>query len=156
MVTITVCPTMRYYPLTMSCEKRPECLSPMKVAPLSLAAFLALVSSEEGFRFVSILKGLATIFLPSSSGRFNDKTACVLGPTPPAARRPLLRDQRQLSVAILLSYGTRPPRCRRRGQEGEAQTRRFVHEALSGHQRSETTHTLLRDSAPCWPKERPR
>ena len=49
MVTITACPTVRYSPLTMSCEKRPACLSPTRVAPLSLAAFLALVSSEEGF-----------------------------------------------------------------------------------------------------------
>jgi hypothetical protein len=38
----------------------------MRVAPLSLAAFLALASSEVGFRVVSILKVLATIFiLPS-------------------------------------------------------------------------------------------
>ena len=65
-VTITFCPTMRYSPLIISCEKRPYCLSPMRVAPLSLAAFLALASSEEGFRVVSILKVLATIFiLPS-------------------------------------------------------------------------------------------
>ena len=34
----------------------------MRVAPLSLAVFLALVSSEEGFRGVCILKALATIF----------------------------------------------------------------------------------------------
>ena len=64
MVTITVCPIMRYSPLTRSCEKRPECLSPTRVAPFSLAAFLALASSEEEFMVVSILKVLATV-LPS-------------------------------------------------------------------------------------------
>src|SRR3712207_4127675 len=64
MVTTTVCPTMWYSPLTMSCEKRPDCLSPMRVASLSLAAFLALASSEEGFMVVFILKVLAAILLP--------------------------------------------------------------------------------------------
>jgi 2-succinyl-5-enolpyruvyl-6-hydroxy-3-cyclohexene-1-carboxylate synthase len=46
MVTITFCPTMRYSPLTMSCEKRPDCSSATRVAPLSLATFLALASSD--------------------------------------------------------------------------------------------------------------
>jgi hypothetical protein len=41
----------------------------MRVAPLSLAAFLALASSEEGFRVVSILKVLATIFILPSIAR---------------------------------------------------------------------------------------
>jgi hypothetical protein len=64
MVTTTVCPAMWYSPLTMSCEKRPDCLLPIRIAPLSLAAFLALVSSEDGFMVVSILKVLAAILLP--------------------------------------------------------------------------------------------
>jgi hypothetical protein len=52
---------------------RADCLSPMRVTPLLLAAFLALLSSEEGFRVVSILKVLATIFfLPSSRGHSTD------------------------------------------------------------------------------------
>ena len=29
-----------------TCEKRPDCLSPTRIAPLSLAAFLSLASSE--------------------------------------------------------------------------------------------------------------
>jgi hypothetical protein len=65
MVTTTLCPTMRYSPLAISCEKRPECSSPTRVAPFSLAAVLALASSEEGATLVSTLKVLATIyFLP--------------------------------------------------------------------------------------------
>ncbi len=38
MVTTTVCPLMRYSPLTNSCEKRPDPSSPASVAPFSLAA----------------------------------------------------------------------------------------------------------------------
>jgi hypothetical protein len=65
MVTITVCPTMRYSPVSDSWEKRPDLSSPTRVAPFSLAALLALASSEEGATLVSTLKVLATIyFLP--------------------------------------------------------------------------------------------
>src|SRR5215208_5625680 len=65
MVTTTVCPTMRYSPLTNSCEKRPDLSSPRRMAPFLLAALLALASSEVGATLVSTLKVLATIyFLP--------------------------------------------------------------------------------------------
>jgi hypothetical protein len=67
MVTTTVRPTIRYSPLTISCEKRPDRSSPRRVASFSLAAFLALASSEEGSTVVAMLKVLATIFfLPCS------------------------------------------------------------------------------------------
>src|SRR3712207_2043815 len=66
---------MRYSPPTISCEKRPECLSPMRVAPFSLATLLALASTESESTSVSMLKVLVTMFfLPSSRGRSNDKT----------------------------------------------------------------------------------
>jgi hypothetical protein len=39
---------MRYSPLTNSWEKRPDPSSPTRMAPFSLAALLALASSEEG------------------------------------------------------------------------------------------------------------
>src|SRR5215208_3044780 len=66
MVTTTVCPTMRYSPLTNSCEKRPDLSSPTRMAPFSLAALLALASSEEGATPVSTLKVLAMLSLTSS------------------------------------------------------------------------------------------
>src|SRR5918995_7316574 len=67
MVTITVRPTIRYSPLTISCEKRPDRSSPRRVASFSLAAFLALASSEEGSKVVAMLRVLATMFfLPCS------------------------------------------------------------------------------------------
>jgi hypothetical protein len=53
-------------PLTNSWEKRPDPSSPTRVAPFSLAAFLALASSEEGETLVSTLKVLAILSLPSS------------------------------------------------------------------------------------------
>jgi hypothetical protein len=62
----TLCPTMRYSPSTDSWEKRPEPSSPMKVASFSLAALLALASSEEGATLVSTLKVLLILWLPSS------------------------------------------------------------------------------------------
>ena len=68
MVTVTVCPTMRYSPVTISCEKRPDSLSPTRVAAFSFAALLALASSESGSIVVSMLKVLAKMFfLPSPS-----------------------------------------------------------------------------------------
>src|SRR5215217_1537812 len=66
MVTTTFCPTMRYSPLTNSWEKRPDPPSPAKMAPFSLAALLALASSEEGETLVSTLKVLKMPFLASS------------------------------------------------------------------------------------------
>ena len=64
-VTITARPTIRYSPLTISWEKRPDRSSPLRVAPFLRAAFLALASSVEGSTVVSRLKVLATIhFLP--------------------------------------------------------------------------------------------
>jgi hypothetical protein len=66
---VTVCPTMRYSPLTRGCEKRPDPSSPRRVAPFSLATLLALSSSEEGSTVVAMLKILTTIlFLPCSRG----------------------------------------------------------------------------------------
>jgi len=53
MVTTTLCPAMRYSPLTNSWEKRPDLSSPTRVAPFSLAALLALASSEVGLTIVS-------------------------------------------------------------------------------------------------------
>jgi hypothetical protein len=67
MVTTTVRPIRRYSPLTISCEKRPEPSSPTRFASFSLAAFLALFSSEEASTVVAMLKVLATMyFLPCS------------------------------------------------------------------------------------------
>jgi hypothetical protein len=66
MVTTTVCPIIRYTPLTISWEKRPDPSSPTRMAPFSLAALLALASSEEGATLVSTLKVLAMLFLTSS------------------------------------------------------------------------------------------
>jgi hypothetical protein len=65
----------------MSCEKRPDCLLPIRIAPLSLAAFLALVSSEDGFMVVSILKVLAAILLPPilARGGLTEKTVSLRG-----------------------------------------------------------------------------
>jgi hypothetical protein len=62
MVTTTVSPSMRYSPLTISCEKRPDLSSPTKVAPFSLAALRALASSLEGETLVSTPKVLAIGF----------------------------------------------------------------------------------------------
>ena len=62
MVTITVRPTMRYWPLTISCEKRPDRSSPTRIAPFSLASLLALASNGSGSTAVSMLKVLATVF----------------------------------------------------------------------------------------------
>ncbi len=66
MLTTTLCPTMRYSPSTDSWEKRPEPSSPTRVASFSLAALLALASSEEGATLVSTLKVLLILWLPSS------------------------------------------------------------------------------------------
>jgi hypothetical protein len=74
MVTIIVCPTIRYSPLTISCEKRPDSLSPTRVAPFSFATLLALASSEKESTGVSMLKVLVTtFFLPSKRGCSNDR-----------------------------------------------------------------------------------
>jgi hypothetical protein len=67
-VTITVRPIMRYSPLIMSCQKRPELSSPTSVTPFSLAALLALASSQEGLAAVSILNVLAMIISRRSYG----------------------------------------------------------------------------------------
>jgi hypothetical protein len=61
MVTITVRPIMRYSPLIMSCEKRPERSSPTSFTPFSLAAFLAHTSNQEGLAEVSNLNVLAML-----------------------------------------------------------------------------------------------
>jgi hypothetical protein len=62
-VTITVRPIMRYSPLNISCEKRPDPSSPTSVTPFSLAALLALASSRVGLAEVSILNVLAMLVL---------------------------------------------------------------------------------------------
>ena len=41
------------------------------------------------------------------------------------------------------------PLGRRRRDEGGIHGKRFVHEALNGHQRLETTHNLSQGSVPC-------
>jgi hypothetical protein len=91
----------------MSCEKHPDCLSPTRVAPLALAAFLALVSSEEGFRDVCILKVLATFFF-----LYHRADTPIIRPRasserdvfpPPGVLRSETNDN---SVAILLTYAT--------------------------------------------------
>ena len=58
-MTITVRPSLRYSPLSILCEKRPERSLPRSVTPFSLAALLALASSKEGFAAVSMLNVLA-------------------------------------------------------------------------------------------------
>jgi hypothetical protein len=75
MVTITVCPCLRYSPLTMLCEKRPEPSFPTSVTPFSLAALLALASSKEELTLapittlnvLAILARLKCYFAESSS-----------------------------------------------------------------------------------------
>jgi len=59
MVTITVGPMMRYSPLSILCEKRPERSLPMSATPFSLPALLALSSSIEGLATVTMLNVLA-------------------------------------------------------------------------------------------------
>src|SRR3712207_1447998 len=83
MVTITLCPTMRYSPLTMLWEKRPESLSPTRAASFSFATLLALASSDRGSIVVSMLKVLATLFLPHllAYGRLNERTGYSPSPT---------------------------------------------------------------------------
>jgi len=67
----------------------------------------------------------------------------------------LLRDQRQLSVTLLPSYG-----IARVLLAGDAKARkcstaqRFVHEGSSDHQRLGTTHSLSQSFAPYWQKGR--
>lgn len=60
-MTITVRPILRYWPLNMSCQKRPELSSPTSVTPFSLAALLALSSNRVGLAEVSILNVLAML-----------------------------------------------------------------------------------------------
>src|SRR5918997_70116 len=80
MVTATACPAMRYSPPTMSCEKRPDCSPPTRVAPFSLATLLALASSEGGSTVVRMMKVLAAIFsLPHSRRCYSGKTSRVPG-----------------------------------------------------------------------------
>ena len=80
MVTTTVCPTMRYSPLTNSWEKRPDPSPPAKMAPFSLAALLALASSKEGATLVSTLKVLAILPRHILWGRRSEgKTTNLLG-----------------------------------------------------------------------------
>jgi hypothetical protein len=70
---------MRYSPLAISWEKRPDRSSPSRVAPFSKAAFFALASSEGGLIIVSRLKVLTTIFfLPHSRECFDGKTVRAL------------------------------------------------------------------------------
>jgi hypothetical protein len=70
MVTITVRPILRYSPLSILCEKRPDLSLPRSVTPFSLAALLALLSSKEELAAVSMLNVLAmpvTFFARSAS-----------------------------------------------------------------------------------------
>src|SRR5215204_3514785 len=59
MVTVTVRPILRYSPLSILCEKRPELSFPASVTPFWLAAFVALANSKEGLAVVSMPNVLA-------------------------------------------------------------------------------------------------
>jgi hypothetical protein len=59
MVTITLRPILRYSPLSILCEKRPERSFPQSVTLFSLAVLFALSSSKEGLASVSMLIVLA-------------------------------------------------------------------------------------------------
>ena len=58
-MTITVRPILRYSPLSIWCEKRPEPSFPASVTPFWLAAFVALAKSKEGLAVVSMPNVLA-------------------------------------------------------------------------------------------------
>ena len=58
-MTISVRPMMRYSPLSILCEKRPERSLPTSDMPFWLATLLALSSSKEGLAAVSMLNVLA-------------------------------------------------------------------------------------------------
>ncbi len=62
----TILPHMRHVPLIRACEKRPNCPSPTRTTPFSLAAFLALASSDGGSSVVYMLKVFVEIFHLSS------------------------------------------------------------------------------------------
>ena len=59
MVTITVRPILRYSPLSILCEKRPELSFPTSITPFWVAALLALAKSKEGLAAVSMRNVLA-------------------------------------------------------------------------------------------------
>jgi hypothetical protein len=59
MLTISVAPILRYSPLSILCQKRPEPSLPTSVTPFWLATLLALSSSQEGLAEVSMLNVLA-------------------------------------------------------------------------------------------------
>jgi hypothetical protein len=59
MVTIAVRPDLRYSPLSILCEKRPEPSFPTSLTPFALAVLLALQSSKEGLAAISMLIVLA-------------------------------------------------------------------------------------------------
>ena len=56
MVTFTVLPSILYLPLTPFPEKLPDVVSPLKVAPFSVATFLASDTSVPGFFVAFMLK----------------------------------------------------------------------------------------------------
>jgi hypothetical protein len=56
MVTFTVPPSILYLPLTPFPEKLPDVVSPLKVAPLSIATLLASATSVLGFLVAFMLK----------------------------------------------------------------------------------------------------
>src|SRR5919107_2778557 len=74
---MTFRPAMRYSPLTIACEKRPERSSPNRVAPFAWAAFWALASSDERFAFVSSSKVFATIHFLHTGRNVLTTRACV-------------------------------------------------------------------------------
>jgi hypothetical protein len=61
------------------------------------------------------------------------------------------------SVAILLTYATARVLLAgdAKAMKEQHSPERFVHAALNGGLRSETTHTLSQGSALCWPKTTP-
>jgi hypothetical protein len=70
-------PAMWYSPLTDSWEKRPDLSSPTRMAPFSLAAFLAFSSSEVGLTIVSSWYVFATIYFLPCRGNTPTTRPCV-------------------------------------------------------------------------------
>ena len=77
-MTVTVRPILRYSPLSIRCEKRPELSFPMSVTLFSLATLLALSSIQEGLAAATMLNVLAMLVSPllwsASTGLFRDRS----------------------------------------------------------------------------------
>jgi hypothetical protein len=92
----------------------------------------------------------------SQRGNPEPRTGCIRTNTDVIAPPPgeLFSETNDNSVAILLTYGTARVLLAGDAEAREGGTgERFVHEALNGHQRPETTHNLSQGSALCWPEK---